>query len=158
MAFERTSPDSIHALNEFLRGEITASETYRIALDKLERGSKARSQLEAARASHIQRVRKLQTRIRDLGGIPAQHGGAWGGIAKAAEAGAALIGEKAAVTVLEQGEDHGLKCYQEELTRLSGPCHEFLVNNLLPKQFESHKLLSALKHTLVEGQTQHATR
>lgn len=154
MAFEKPSPDSIEALNEFLRGEITASETYRIALDKLERGSKARSQLEAARASHIQRVRKLQTRIRDLGGIPAQSGGAWGGIAKSVEAGASLIGEKAAVTVLEQGEDHGLKSYREDLTRLTGPSHEFLVNNLLPKQFESHKLLSTLKHTLVGSQPQ----
>jgi bacterioferritin (cytochrome b1) len=140
--------ESIDALNEFLRSEMTASETYKIALDRLERGSKARAQLETARASHIQRVRKLQTRIRDLGGIPAQSGGAWGGISKTIEAVASLIGEKSAVAVLERSEDHGLQRYRDDVVRLKGLCHEFLVNNLLPSQVETHSLLSTLKHTL----------
>lgn len=144
----QAQPDSIETLNEFLRAEITASEAYRVAIEKLEKSTTSRTELEAARASHIQRVRKLQARIRELGGVPAQTGSAWGGLSKTISSTASLMGERSAVAVLEEGEDVVLRRYRDELSKLEGVSHEFLVNDLLPRQFESHKLLSELKRHL----------
>ncbi len=139
--------ESIETLNNFLRGEITASETYRIAIEKLPLKSTSRRSLDAARASHLQRVRKLQAKIRELGGIPASDGGMWGSFAKTVESGAALFGEKTAVSVLETGEDQGLQRYRDEATTLAGATHAFLVRDLLPAQLESHKLMRELKRS-----------
>ena len=93
-------------LNSFLRGEIAAVETYRQALDKVN-DVQARMQLEQCHASHQHRVDLLKTRIIELGGEPSQGLGTWGAFAKAAEASAAALGERAAIDVLEEGEDHG---------------------------------------------------
>ncbi len=145
---DRAQPDSIETLNAFLRAEITASETYRVAIEKLEKSNTSRTQLEAARASHIARVRKLQARIRELGGIPAQTGASWGGLSKIIGSTASLMGERSAVAVLEEGEEVVLRRYRDEVSKLDGVSHAFLVNDLLPRQFESHKLLSELKRHL----------
>jgi hypothetical protein len=48
----------------FLRGEISAVETYRMALEKLDRGNPARSELEACMRSHQERVALLRDQIK----------------------------------------------------------------------------------------------
>jgi hypothetical protein len=98
----------IGTLNAFLRGEVSAVETYRQALAKVTDGS-TRTQLQTCEQDHQQRVELLRRRIREMGGTPAQGSGAWGAWAKLLQGGADLLGPKAAVDTLEQGEDHGLK-------------------------------------------------
>ena len=70
-----SSEQSVDALNELLRGEVSAVETYRQALEKLN-GSPNRSQLEECRRSHEQRVAKLKEQVTRSGGQPAQGSGA----------------------------------------------------------------------------------
>jgi len=65
----------IDQLNSFLRGEISAVETYRQALDKVN-DTQARMQLEQCHVSHQQRVDLLRMRIVELGGEPAEGSGA----------------------------------------------------------------------------------
>jgi demethoxyubiquinone hydroxylase (CLK1/Coq7/Cat5 family) len=137
----------VDQLNSFLRGEISAVETYRQALDKV-KDVQARMQLEQCHVSHQHRVDMLKTRIIELGGEPAQGSGAWGAFAKAAEGSAAAMGQKAAIDVLEEGEDHGLKDYQKHLTDLDATSRLFVEQELLPAQQRTHRALSALKHTL----------
>ena len=137
----------IDQLNSFLRGEISAVETYRQALDKVA-DNRARMQLEQCHVSHQQRVDLLRTRIIELGGEPAQSSGAWGAFAKAAEGSAAAMGEKAAIDVLEEGEDHGLKDYQKHARDLDVASRQLVEQELLPAQQRTHHALSALKHTL----------
>ena len=141
------SMQPVDQLNSFLRGEISAVETYRQAIDKVN-DVQARMQLEQCHVSHQHRVDLLKTRIIELGGEPAQGSGAWGAFAKAAEGSAAAFGEKAAIDVLEEGEDHGLKDYQKHLTDLDAPSRAFVEQELLPAQLRTHRALSALKHTL----------
>ena len=58
---------TVDALNGFLRGEISAVETYRQAIEKLG-GSPTGAQLEDCRRSHEQRVAKLRDQVARLGG------------------------------------------------------------------------------------------
>ena len=62
---------TVDALNGFLRGEISAVETYRQAIEKLG-GSPTGAQLEDCRRSHEQRVAKLRDQVARLGGEPAE--------------------------------------------------------------------------------------
>ena len=137
----------VDQLNSFLRGEISAVETYRQALNKVN-DTRTRSQLEQCHLSHQQRVDMLKMRITELGGNPAEGSGAWGAFAKAAEGSAAALGEKAAIDVLEEGEDHGLKDYQQHLSDLDAASRMFVEQELLPAQLRTHRALSTLKHTL----------
>lgn len=99
---------SVDQLNSFLRGEMSAVETYQQAIDKLEPSSTSRDQLLVNLKSHQDRVMMLRDAITELGGTPAEGSGPWGAFAKVVEGGAKAFGDKAAVAALEEGEDHGL--------------------------------------------------
>ncbi len=142
-----TNQDSIKALNSFLRGEISAVETYRQALEKMSDFA-ARQRLETARSSHQQRVELLRQRIMQLGGKPEESSGAWGVFAKAVEGSAKAFGDKAAIAALEEGEDHGLADYRQDLDKLDPDNRRFVEVELLPAQEQTHNALSALKRTL----------
>lgn len=146
-----THTKNIDQLNSFLRGEMSAVETYRIALEKLDASSTYRTQLETCRASHLQRVNKIQDKIRQLGGKPADSAGAWGTLTEVIESGAALLGDKVAVSALEEGEDHGLRDYRIDLDSLSGETRQLVMTELIPKQAETHRMLSDLKIRLAQA-------
>src|SRR5215204_125633 len=88
---------SVEQLNSFLRGEISAVETYQLALEKIDHISTLRDELLVNLKSHQDRVMMLQEAIRTLGGEPAEGSGPWGTFAKVVERGAKVLGEKAAV-------------------------------------------------------------
>ena len=74
--------------------------------------------------------------------------GSWGAFARLVEGGAKTFGEKAAVAALEEGEDHGLKLYRDDLTKLDPASRQLVETDLLPAQERTHQSLSTLKHTL----------
>jgi len=137
----------VDSLNEFLRGEISAVETYRQAIEKLG-SSPTRAQLEDCRRSHEERVGKLREWVARLGGEPAKDSGAWGAFARLVEGGAKALGERAAVAALEEGEDHGLKLYRGDLDKLDAASRRLVETDLLPEQERTHRFMSTLKHTL----------
>ena len=139
---------NVSHLNSFLRGEISAVETYRMALEKIPLDSPARSQLESCLTSHQERVLLLRDAILQLGGEPAQSSGAWGTLAKSIEGGAKVFGEKAAIAVLEEGEDHGLKDYRGDISDLDGSALRLVQSRLLPEQVQTHRTMSQLKKQL----------
>jgi len=139
---------SIDQLNSFLRGEISAVETYRIALDRLDAGSTSRSELESCLRSHQERVDLLRGQIRALGGDPADGSGPWGVFAKAVEGSAAMLSDKISISALEEGEDHGLKEYRTDLGELDAETARIVSAELLPKQLQTHRTMSTLKRQL----------
>jgi len=141
------SSKTFDTLNEFLRGEISAVETYRQAIEKLS-GSPNRSLLEECRRSHEQRVAKLKDHVRRLGGEPSQGSGAWGAFAKLVEGGAKVLGEATAIAALEEGEDHGLKLYRGDLSKLDAASRELVQSDLLVAQEQTHRSMSTLKKTI----------
>jgi uncharacterized protein (TIGR02284 family) len=138
---------SVDVLNSFLRGEISAVETYRQALEKVER-PQVRSQLQDCMQSHAQRVTLLSEQVRTLGGTPSTSSGVWGTFAKAIEGGAKTFGEKAAVAALEEGEDHGRNDYKRDLDKLDVATKQVVQSQVVPEQQRTHDAMSALKKTL----------
>jgi uncharacterized protein (TIGR02284 family) len=142
-----TREQSVDVLNSFLRGEISAVETYRQALEKVEKAQLA-SQLQDCMQSHKQRVTLLSEQIRTLGGTPSTSSGVWGAFAKAVEGGATTFGEKAAIAALEEGEDHGRNDYRRDVDKLDASSRLIIQERVLPEQQRTHDTLSALKKSL----------
>lgn len=144
---ERNTEQDIKQLNSFLRGELSAVETYQQCIEKVE-NEQVRSQLLGLQESHRSRAILLQERILGLGGEPEQSAGAWGSLAKAVQGGATIFGAAAAVSVLEEGEDHGLKDYRKDVENLSPAERQFVESRLLPEQQKSHDALSQIDRSL----------
>jgi uncharacterized protein (TIGR02284 family) len=137
----------VETLNSFLRGEISAVETYRQAIGHVS-DERIRSQLEDCLHDHEHRVESIRERVEKLGGKPAQGSGIWGTFAKLVQGGADLLGEKTAIQALEEGEDHGLADYQRDMDKTHGEARRFIRMELLPAQKRTHERLSRLKKTL----------
>ena len=135
----------IPRLNELLRGEVAAVETYQQAIATF--GQDVPADLCSCLLSHQLRVRKLIVRVSDLGGQPVGGSGTWGSFAKLVEGGAALFGRTTALAVLAEGEDHGLAQYRA-LGEDPDPVFRHIVaDELLPEQLRSHALLAAVGHS-----------
>ena len=139
---------SITQLNQYLRREISLVETYRMALDKLDKASSARRDLEACLQSHRERVMMLQDAIITAGGKPVERSESWGVFAKVFEGGAGILGDEAAVAALEEGEAHGLTDYTADADDLDTAAHLLLAKRLMPEQQRTHERMSGLKKRL----------
>jgi hypothetical protein len=131
-----------------LRGELSAVETYRMALEKLDRSSTARDDMEMCLRSHEERVTFLRDQIRRLGGTPSTSSGPWGVFARAIEGGARVLGDRVAIAALEEGEDHGVRDYKDDMEKVDPDCRELITSRLLPAQQDTHARLSSLKRRL----------
>jgi demethoxyubiquinone hydroxylase (CLK1/Coq7/Cat5 family) len=138
----------VSQLNSFLRGELSAVETYMQAIAKLDDEPNLRAKLEDCRMSHLRRVALLREEIARRGGEPAEGSGVWGALAQLVEGGAKVFGKKAAIAALEEGEDHGRDDYRAELANLDSDVRSFVEAHLLPEQLRTHDTLSALSHAL----------
>jgi demethoxyubiquinone hydroxylase (CLK1/Coq7/Cat5 family) len=138
---------NVEQLNSFLRGEISAVETYRQALSSLKTSAHV-TELTECKNSHEQRVNILKDEIRRLGGTPAESSAAWGVFAKAVEGGAVALGEKTAIAALEEGEDHGNSDYRKDVDKLDPPVRSIIEQQVLPMQLRTHAKMSALKKQL----------
>lgn len=137
----------VETLNSFLRGEISAVETYRRAIGHMS-DDKLRSDLEDCLHDHEHRVEALRERIEKLGGSPVGSSGLWGTFAKVVQAGAGVLGDKTAIQALEEGEDRGLADYQRDMDKTHGEARRFVRMELLPAQKRTHERMSRLKRTL----------
>ena len=138
---------TVDTLNSFLRGEISAVETYRQAIEKLNDVT-ARTELEICQRSHEWRVQQLKEQVQRYGGVPSDSSGAWGSFARLIEGGAKTFGDKAAISALEEGEDHGLKLYRNDVSKLDPVARTFIETDVLPAQERTHRALSSLKHSI----------
>jgi demethoxyubiquinone hydroxylase (CLK1/Coq7/Cat5 family) len=139
--------DSTERLNALLRGEISAVETYNQVLDRTE-SSALINTLLTCQNDHLQRVEILKSRIVQLGGTPTEASGIWGAFAKLIQGGAAVFGDKAAIDVLEEGEDHGLESYKNEMPKLDSEDLRLVETQLLPAQEQTHRVIRDLKHSM----------
>lgn len=135
----------IDKLNELLRGEMSAVETYDIALGRIEPTSAARSTLENCRDSHQRRVELMAKEVQNFGGEPSEKSGPWGAFAKTVESGAAAFGEKLAIAALEEGEDKGLRDYRDAITSCDGTTRALIERDVMPLQEQTHRKMSQLK-------------
>jgi Domain of unknown function (DUF2383) len=142
-----TNAGTIDQLNSFLRGELSAAETYRLALDRLEH-TEHRGTLVQCSRSHEERARLLTEAILGRGGDPADSSGAWGSLVRMIERSAAAISEKAAIAALEEGEDHGRDDYLRDIDSLEPSARQLVEFAILPEQRRTHDTIKAVKRAL----------
>jgi uncharacterized protein (TIGR02284 family) len=122
------------ALNSLLRGELSAVETYQQALAKVSNEPGALD-LRRIEAEHREAVNLLRQHILDQGGQPDASSGAWGAWAKAVTGTAKVFGNGAALKTLKEGEEHGIKSYEDALkdNHLDAECRMLIESTLLPQ-------------------------
>ena len=147
MQTDTNHQQTIDQLNSFLRGELSAVETYRQALDSVD-SVPHRSTLELCARSHQERVAVLRDEVQRRGGKPAEGSGAWGAFAKVIEGAAKGFGEKAAIAALEEGEDHGRDDYRRDAQKLDATARVLVETRILPEQKRTHDAIAALKKQL----------
>ena len=125
-------------LNSLLRGEISAAETYKMAIDKLSESDRARESdcqcLRDMQEDHGRAAQWLRSRIRELGGEASDSSGAWGALAKSVEGTAKIFGYAAALKGLKEVEEHGLKEYQDALDKVDTTSRSMIESEFIPAQ------------------------
>lgn len=122
-------------LNELVRGEKSAVETYNQILEKFKDDLKS-TPLSEMKADHVNAVSSLESRLASEGVEPSSDSGPWGGVAKTVMGTAKIFGDQAALKALKEGEEHGKKLYNELLDcdDLPGDVASMVRDNLLPRQ------------------------
>lgn len=140
------SGEAVTQLNSLLRGEISAAETYRMAIDKVADGTDATNAglLREIQEEHGRAAQGIRDRIRELGGEASDSSGAWGAWAKTVQGTMNLLGDGAALKSLKEGEEHGLKDYQEAIDDVDPSSAQLIQNQLIPAQQRHINLLDQL--------------
>lgn len=139
-----TEAATLEQLNKLLEGEISAFETYAKAIEKMDDQS-IKSILQTNYESHSERVQELTDAVHKLNGTPAKGSGAWGALVNLLESGATMLGGKATIAVLEEGEDKGVADYKAMLDKVGSSS---FISELLAKQELTHRACADLKKSL----------
>jgi hypothetical protein len=139
-----TSAPSVLALQACYRQELSARETYEIALKSVGHIGVHRA-LQEILDSHAECETRIAARIRDVGGQLPPSSGARGVFAKALQAGADLLGDHITVAALERGEDGTLALYSEGMGACDAATRAFVSTELLPRAQHTHALCRTLE-------------
>jgi uncharacterized protein (TIGR02284 family) len=143
-----SSEEAMRQLNSLLRGEISACETYRMAIDKVAASDQITmdnvSILREIEGEHDQAAQQLRQRIGQLGGQPCDSSGAWGAWAQAVQGTMNLFGDASALKSLKEGEEHGLKDYEEALDDVDTGSRQLIAGELIPRQQRHLSLIDQL--------------
>jgi uncharacterized protein (TIGR02284 family) len=142
---ETVTTRAVDQINSLLRGEISAVETYNLAIEKVgEDHVSDATLLRAIAQEHGEHAQHLRDEIRRLGGEADDSSGAWGVYAKTIEAAAKLFGDASALKALKEGEEHGLKDYREALDDLDESTRRLVAEVLIPAQQRHITTLDAM--------------
>ena len=130
-----TVEKGVEQLNSLLRGEISAVETYQMAIEKVG-GDRATEggQLRAVAQEHGENAQRLRDHIRRIGGEADDSSGAWGAWSKVVQGTMDLFGDASALKALKEGEEHGLKDYREALDDVDAQSRQFIWEYMIPAQ------------------------
>ena len=127
----------ITQLNRLLRGELSAVEAYDRVIEKLQDSPDIAS-LRRIAQEHQKTADAIKRYIEEVGEEPDQSSGPWGTFTLAVTEAAKLLGDHAALRTLREGEEHGLKEYEEVLDEdgLSPQWRSFIQGDLISVQRE----------------------
>jgi uncharacterized protein (TIGR02284 family) len=141
--------EATESLNGLLRGELSAVETYRQARERVQ-DEAAAAQLLRIEEDHEQAVAQLRESVRTHGGQPSESSGPWGTWAQAVTGAAKMFGVEAVLKVLKEGEEHGMKEYEEILANedTDAACKRVVRETLIPQQQEHIAAIDQCMRTL----------
>lgn len=136
-------------LNKIIRGEISAVNAYEQVIPMIPQ-LHDRFRLTAIRDEHDRTVEKLKQLVEHSMFAPEEDSGTWGVVVSTIVGAAKLLGTTVALRTLHEGEEHGLKLYNEVLEyNLNQEERECIINELIPS---SKRHLAAL-NVLIDEQT-----
>lgn len=149
--YDRTAyyiPDEpgIDQMNSVLRGEISATEAYKSVLEILENDPDSPN-LHQFLNEHQSAVSYWKDQIDREGAAHDETSGPWGTAVEAFVATAKLLGNVAALSALKEGEEHGLKLYEEMLASddLTMDQRNYIRDILIPRQRQHIARLEVMK-------------
>jgi hypothetical protein len=132
---------NIETIDKLLKDELAATQTYQQVLDKFREDVSlgGANYLMPIYEDHKEAVSTLKEQVTQMGEIPSEDSGIWGTWAEIIQGGANLLGQKAALKALQEGEKSGADDYQEALQdpELSSDIRSLIETKLLPAQ-QSH--------------------
>jgi len=124
-------------LDDLIRGEMSAVNAYDKVISDI-KDSQEKARLESIRQNHQNAVDKLSKYVEGKPSLTAdtESSGAWGKFVKGYTKAATLMGNKAAVKALTQGEEHGVSEYKEALKdkTISADLKQTIKTQFLPNQ------------------------
>lgn len=131
--------------NALLCGERAASETYQQALAKIGEEPGV-VELRQIHRDHREAFKILCQHVLQEGGTPDQNSGSWGTWAKIVESAAQLFSNVVALKALKEGEEHGVKSYENALQdeALPAECKVWIRSTLLPQTLAHIPILDRL--------------
>ena len=135
---------TIDQLNSFLRGELAASESYRDMIARTDSPAQVEI-LEQCARSHEERARLLGLEIRRRGGQTDSTRPVWSSVVAFVEDGVSVLGCKAAMFVLEEGERRRSNEYRRGFDNLDAAARHFIDVEVLPDQIETQDAMAVLK-------------
>jgi len=139
-----TKHAGLEKLRECFQNELSATETYMLALKSVPHVGLHHT-LQEILTSHDRRVEHLRESFAQIGAEPPTSSGAWGAFAKAIQAGADLLGNRAAIAALESGEDRSVELYTKGLEGCDARTRKIIDTELLTAQQHTHELARSLK-------------
>jgi bacterioferritin (cytochrome b1) len=137
---------SIETLNSLLRGELAAVATYEMALRAIDGPAAADDdQLLQFAAEHRRSADTLKATISALGATPDETAGIWGAVTRLVQGSADLLGDRAAVRSLLEGEEHGLEEYEKAMEAVQPDIRRVIQYELIPRQRQHIAVLSAIQ-------------
>lgn len=108
----KTNEKYMKKLKALYRGELSAVETYKQAMEKFESEPEI-MRLQSFVNDHEEAVKFFESKIESMGDHTEHDSGAWGTTAKTVMGAAKFFGDTSTLKALEEGEEHGLSEYKE---------------------------------------------
>lgn len=142
------SPDmkEAEAINQILRGEISAVEAYHQVMKKIN-SQPEKQRLETFLESHQRNVDYWTQQADGLALKPEADSGPWGHVVEAFVGAAKLFGETATLIALQKGEEHGKSEYETLLRNkyISAENKRFVTNIVMPELEQHIESIEAMK-------------
>jgi bacterioferritin (cytochrome b1) len=141
--------DTVDDLNVLLRGELSAIATYKQATQRVlaRHGQDPRFQdLAQILHDHEQAASQLVDLIQNLGGTAVHDTGTWGTWANTVMGAASLLGDKAALRALKEGEEAGVKDYRAAVRDHWTPELTELCTSIMSREEDHVRRLDRLIH------------
>jgi uncharacterized protein (TIGR02284 family) len=142
---QKTASNQPSQLDDLIRGELAAVKSYDYAISKV-KDENEKKQLEAMRNDHQNAVKTLKQYATSEVKEDAKDSGAWGTFAKSWTCAGSLFGDKNAMRALKQGEEHGVREYEEALedATIQKELKQKIRADLLPKQRDHINKINSL--------------
>lgn len=142
-------------LNTLLRGELSAVETYELALRQFAFDQDTTARLRACLRSHLRRSEALRRAVCRQGGLPSELCGIWGSLARVLELPARARSPASAIEALHRGETYARRDYEAGADQgtLAPPARDLVWTRLAPEQRQTLATLTRVLARRSDGVT-----